>query len=528
MATSKLTQGQGSQGFSVQAATGLILSLLGLFVLLVGFTFYQARLDAQRRAFDRAFAASQVVATNAFWISELSRQALQRIDDALGPALDTRRSGSGANIREAVNNLPGIVKAYVVSVDGTTLYSTDPEFKPIDIRDRPYFSALADGQPWYVSPLLVSRLNGQQIFVFSKRLERAGDFVGAAIISYDVALFRDIWTSLSLDQGSTVSLVREDGMLVARFPFAESALDLSGGDLFKTYLPGAPQGTYLTISPADGVQRFVGYRKVDGTPFIALASISATAAFQQFWRIAFVAGLVLIPASGFILVATVWIIRLLRRDAERQAALAEALETNRMLLRDIHHRVKNNLQSVQSLVRMQAIPANVKMDLQARIAAMSAVHEHLYRLDQYTEVNAQSLIPAIVEPLITSSGKPVIAAFDVDPIAVDRDHATPLALLVNELVTNALKYAFADRGGGRIEISLKPIDELRGRLVVSDDGVGFDPEAVEAGMGSRLIRAMTAQLGGTSAYANEKGTRYTADLNLRLTEKQAAVAAAAE
>ena len=110
--------------------------------------------------------------------------------------IEPNAAATAALISDAIANLPGNVKAYVVAADGRTLFSTDPNVKPIDVRDREYFAALANGAYWYTSSLLVSRLDGTQIFVFSKRLERNKEFVGAAIISFDVVLLKEIWESL--------------------------------------------------------------------------------------------------------------------------------------------------------------------------------------------------------------------------------------------------------------------------------------------------------------------------------------------
>ncbi|HTV70117.1 MAG TPA: cache domain-containing protein [Rhizobiaceae bacterium] len=514
------TNARSSAEFSTKAAIWLISALFLLFLLVLVFSTLQGRREAQRRAEDRAFAASEVVATNARWIVELSQQALRRIDEALGPDIDNRKSDTVTNINDAVDSLPGIVKAYVVTADGRTLYSTDPGVQPIDIRDRPYFADLAKGAPWYVSPLLVSRLNGDQIFVFSRRLERDGQFVGAAIISFNVLVLADIWRSLQFDADSTVGLIRDDGQLIARYPLAEGPLDMSGYVLFTDYLKRNREGIYTAVSPADGVQRFVGYRRVEGTSLIAVASVSAASAFVPFWRSTLTTLALALPALLALGGAAWWIAHLLRQDTKRQIELARAMEANQLLFKDIHHRVKNNLQSVQSLVRMQPIPAEVKADLQRRIAAMTAVHEHIYRLDQYVEVDAQLLLPAIVEPLVTTFGQDVKVDFNIDPLEVERDAATPLALLVNELVTNSLKYAFAERGSGTIKLALKDQGDGRVQLVISDDGVGFEPEASSTGMGSRLIKAMVLQLDGTYSYRVDGGTIFEADLAIRSAAQQ--------
>lgn len=504
----------GGGGPPVKSVIALIVALFVLCGLVLIFSAYSGWREASIRANDRAGAASQVVATNARWIVELSQQALRRIDEALGPDLRSNDSGTVRDIREEVDNLPGIVKAYVFLADGRALYSTDPNLRPIDIRDREYFAELEAGKSWHVSSLLISRLDGEQVFVISRRLERNGEFAGVAVVSFDVMLLRDIWGSLGVDELSTVSIIRDDGWLVARYPLASGPLDMKDYELFTKHLAKADSGTYPAVSPVDGVERIVGFRRVPGTNLIAVASVSSASAYASFWRTTGSMLLIAALAAAALAAAAVWIGRLLRRDARRQALLLQTLETNRLLFRDIHHRVKNNLQSVQSLIRMQAIPDDIKRDLQSRIAAMTAVHEHIYRLDRYAEVSAQSLLPAIVDSQLQAFGSQVGQEFDIDPIDIDRDHATPLALLLNELVTNALKYAFPEGRPGTIRVSLKALSPERSRFTVSDDGVGFDPEAARLGMGGRLIKAMVAQLHGSYSYSSGPGTTFTAEISV--------------
>lgn len=501
--------------FTLWAAAGLIVVLFLLFIAVLSLSIVREWRDTQKRAEDRALAGSQVVATNARWIVELSRQALGRIDEALGPDIEANADATAVLIRDAIATLPGNVKSYVVAADGDTVFSTDPNVRPIDVRDRAYFSSLASGDLWYFSPLMVSRLDGSQVFVVSKRLTRGGQFAGAAIISFDVRLLEQTWQSLGLDSLSTISLIRSDGQLVARYPLAEGPLDLSQYVLFTQYLPAAEIGTYPATSPADGVTRIVGYRRVEGTPYIALASVSTEGAFAVFRRNMFLTLFFALPTALALAGATVWILRLLRRDQRRREQLSEALELNSLLVKDTHHRVKNNLQAIMSMVRMHMLPDQLKTDLQTRISAMSAVHEHLYRLDQFAEVDAATLIPGIVEPLREAFAQPVRVEYDIDPMVLDRDRATPLALLVSEVVTNALKYAFPDGREGRIAIVLKQQDSGDIKLTVADDGVGFDTAKASNGLGSRLIRAMLVQLDGTSRYEVEGGTRFEATLSPR-------------
>jgi two-component sensor histidine kinase len=512
----QIRSGQESSGFTLWAAAALIVLLFLLFLAVLSLSITRDWRDTRARASESALAASQVVATNARWIAELSRQALSRMDEALGPNIEANVDSTAELIEDAIATLPGSARAYVLAANGDVLFSTgDPNGK-IDVFDREYFSALANGQFWYFSSLLVSRQTGSQVFVVSKRLTRNGAFAGAAIISFDVMVLKETWESLGLDEVSTVSLVRSDGQLVARYPLADGPLDLSKRTLFTEHLPRGDSGTYdSAVSPVDGESRTVGYRRVSGTPYVALASVSTQSAYELFWRNTSVMLAFALPTALALAVAIVWIIRLLMRDRQRRDQLSEALHLNRLLVKDTHHRVKNNLQAVMSMVRMHDLPGELKSDLQSRIAAMSIVHESLYRLDQFAEVDAATLIPRVVEPLREAFAAPVRVHYDVEPLVIDRDAATPLALIVSEVVTNALKYAFPDGRKGTIRIGFTQNPGGQPVLTIADDGIGFDEAKTSRGMGTRLIKAMVMQLGGTQRYVRDAGTRFEATLAVR-------------
>lgn len=276
--------------------------------------------------------------------------------------------------------------------------------------------------------------------------------------------------------------------------------------LFTDYLPAAPVGTYLAVSPLDGVKRLVGYRKVKGTEFVAIASIDLRSAMAPFWEGARLTMTMAIPALVGLLFASFWITRLLQRDARSRSELAAAVDTNQLLLREIHHRVKNNLQLVQSLVRLQAIPERSKIDLRNRIASIAAVHEHFYRMNRYEDARADTLLETLVSSLIEVFGADATVDYDLDPVVVSHDHATPLALLANEVVTNSLKYAFADGREKRLRVELKDLGAGRARLVISDSGAGFDPQAESEGIGAKLIEGLAGQLSGTFRYDVGNGT----------------------
>src|SRR5690606_25198316 len=181
---------------------------------------------------------------------------------------------------------------------------------------------------------------------------------------------------------------------------------------------------------------------------------------------------------------TLWIASLLRGVNERRLQLEEALERNRFLLREIHHRVKNNLQAVSSLIRLQRLPAEIQADISRRIEAMVAVHEQIYGSDQFDRFELAPYIERLVGDIATGFPADIRIRFDLEPVSLDRERGVAFGLLVSEIVTNAFKYAFGGQGGV-LQVGLSR-DEENGRLLIQDDGPGYVPEEIREGMGSKL------------------------------------------
>ena len=492
----------------------IVFLLLSVAIFVGVFAYFVTNaIDQNRtRLEERSQAAAQIVATNAGWLAEVAQQTLLRVDAVLGPDLD----GDMQALQATVQGLAAEIDIYVIDAQARTIFATLPGAQSVDVSDRDYFTAVRGGLPFYTSGLMQSRVTGENIFVFSKRMERNGEFAGAVMVSFTDTIVQPFWASLELDPQSTVSLFRRDGALMARYPAPDGPVDLSDHPLITEHLPAAEFGTYFSdVSPVDGIARVVSYRAVPGTNILAVASISTEGSWVSL-RSAVIAVLIIVTPIVLGLVGIgAWTLRLLRRDARRRAELETAQETNILLFREIHHRVKNNLQSVQSLVRMQDMPSSAKIDLQSRLSAMAAMHEHIYRHDRYEDIDAHDLVPVVVNEVVHAYGADVEIHYDIDHSAVDRDHATPLSLLLSELVTNALKYAFTDGEPGRIDITLRDLGNGRSALVVADDGKGIGelPETPTS-MGLRLIRGVVSQMGGTYRLIDQNGTRFEAELAL--------------
>ena len=230
---------------------------------------------------------------------------------------------------------------------------------------------------------------------------------------------------------------------------------------------------------------------------------------------------------------------------QKQEELARAEQQQQLLVMEVHHRVKNNLQVIASLLNLQASRIRVpeaRAEFQSardRIRALATLHRHLYGESGWHTINMRSFLTELCGQLFQAIGEPegnrIQLLIDAPELRISSDEAVPLALIVTEAVTNSVKYAFPNGRSGKVSVSLT--EEKRGagedwiNLVISDDGVGIAPDRTNDiecdGIGLRLIRGFSRQLGATLSVEHDPGTRYTIRLPSRTTSLQAAARGAA-
>ena len=202
-------------------------------------------------------------------------------------------------------------------------------------------------------------------------------------------------------------------------------------------------------------------------------------------------------------------------------------EEKEVLLQEIHHRVKNNMQIISSLIRLQSnqIEDKKTQDLfketQLRINSMALVHEQLYRTKNFETLELSGYLSALIEHLISSyqGNKNILNKVDVSFSKASIDSIIPIGLIVNEIVSNSLKHAFNDRETGMITVQFTENDSEDGYLLeLSDDGIG-DPENKNGTidedtdtLGMELIQSLTEQLDGTLKLEKSQGYQYVISL----------------
>ncbi len=201
---------------------------------------------------------------------------------------------------------------------------------------------------------------------------------------------------------------------------------------------------------------------------------------------------------------------------EQNKIIQKSLSDKQLLLKEIHHRVKNNLQTVSSLLSLQTAYVqddnviNALKEGQNRVQSMALIHQNLYQEDDLREIKIKSYFEKLIKGLYQSykvNQDKIKLDLDIDDIMLDIETIIPLGLITNELVSNVFKYAFNPDQHGQLHVSLKSQDAIK--LLVKDDGKGIDSEKVtnnNASFGYQMINAFCKKLGAELIVKNENGT----------------------
>lgn len=349
--------------------------------------------------------------------------------------------------------------------------------------------------------------SGVDSLVITKRRIRS-DFDGEIVSAIGVSSLRDFLNEVTTEAGEAASFLREDGLLLLRnLPMDEPTM-LPPDSVVRREIASRDSGTFELTSVVDGVTRVYAFKRLDRLPLFVNSGISKATIRDRWLRENLAINLFLASFGVFGFVFARQATRAIRARAAATAAEfdrkllheAEALaEQRKTMMQELSHRVKNNLLSVEALVRLQfrqkerPDPAEIV----ARIRAISDVHDLLHRstdafhVDFGTFLEQVSRNPAIIPP-----EREIAVVHDIESgIMVDANAATPLALVVVEVLTNAVKHAFAGRPGGTITLSLRRDGEIV-QLDIADDGVGL-PETPARSSGLKLIDSFVQQVDGT-------------------------------
>ena len=221
--------------------------------------------------------------------------------------------------------------------------------------------------------------------------------------------------------------------------------------------------------------------------------------------------------GAIILSIIIWVAIRLKKDNER---ILESLKEKDVLIKETHHRIKNNLQLVSSLLNLQSMQTDNEQihfhlnESKNRIKSISLIHEKLYKSKSLSYVNMKDYITDLLEELIKtykSNSVNIELKIDINNFEMDSKTAINLGLIVNELCTNSLKYAFVNRASGVISLNLKNEKEGTAKLLYGDNGVGIPKNfdfTTTTTLGMQLLKSFVSQIDGKMEINQNDGLEY--------------------
>lgn len=523
----------------------LAVALFPLLMIAVAQTWSEAR-EEQRVQRDRMIILGALAASE---LNESIARA-QGVVDAVstrGFAFMSAPGGCSRAMAQIAGGDTVLTNIALTDADGEIICSGLEEAQNLNMASEDWHAALSSGEQQTVSGVLMGPVSRTPILVVANRLGQESAFRGTAAAAIDVLRASRILIDNAMADGSQVLLVTPtEAREVDRSRMLKPASVDIQSDLLESVLQiDQPQPTRIRFEGAD--RPAVLAPLVEGQ--LALLLISPTPTTQ--WGLVSVAATFLVPLLMYALaLASVWLavdhyvlrwLGYLRRIAavygggrldvvpvrarnapreirelantmgemaasleKQQNELESAVDQRGALLKEIHHRVKNNLQIIVSLLNLQAgrmtdgEGRTALMEARRRINALSLVHRSLYEADDLRAVYMPGFLNELALNLQQASddgSRSVSVQAECDEVSFEPDTAVPVALFVAEAVTNAYKHAFTSRTQGRILISLKADSPEVLTLRISDDGEGMTDTASQ-GTGSSLMEAFAMQLDG--------------------------------
>lgn len=479
-------------------------------------------------------------------------QILRSLSDL--PEVRQGTAGCTHALTTALKGLSYFTNIGRADANGDILCSAVPQPVPTNVSNRPWWPNADQRMGFFVTPQIYSNIAKRNVLAGVLPLTSDRKFDGVLVVTLDVSWLDSLLASNVTQEGAVAGIFDSAGTLIA-----------SNNHAAAQYIFGTG------IRSASIRSELVSARGPDGTSYsytvVPLPREFAYAAFAMRDRDSFggtyfhVATDLLLPvlmlgaASLAIWIATDrlvtrWLVYLRRvatayghgHYAIRPAALAEApsefrllgetfsnmaaavqdrdrelreaLEQKTLLIKETHHRVKNNLQIVMSLLSLQsgqlkdpASQAALKQ-AQARVNALALVHRILHEIEDLDAVDVKELLQDLSRQIQEGFGaerRDLKLDLEIASRRLPSDLAVPLTLFTVEALTNAFKHAYPQgTRGGVIRLVLMPVEDGKLKLTVEDDGMGIDHAATQ-GIGSRLIQAFAQQIGGTASVASRPG-----------------------
>lgn len=563
-----MADGFGQHAPSLPAARPAVLGALVLWLAVAsttGLLLWRERSQAVAEAMQDAVTLSAVLEENTARTFDAVDVALQGLASWLGRSESGRHDPQVRELMRAqLRHLPTVRALFVIGPDGYIRHDTDfPRTPDVSLADRPYFRQyLASGEIQHaLSPALQSR-SGTGWFVASTRrvTDPAGNFRGIVVAAVQLDTVSKLFHKLQLAPGQVMSLLQEDGRLIASFPSDDASIgrDYGGLSLFKDRLPTQPVGVLRADGPPLGYARVVSYRRLESQPLVVVLSTAESTVLAGWRRAAFGAAAALAVFTT-LLVLGAWLYVQQRQQKARalahQAAEADLRAADRMkgeFLATLSHELRNVLAPLQNgMTILERVDHSTPQAHRTRAMMQRQLAQMRHLVDDLLEVSRlnsgkvrlvrerqdlRTLLAAAAEAahaFMETPGHRLEMSFGPEPLWVEVDRGRMLQVLAN-LLGNAAKYT---PPGGHIRLCARR-DGQNAVVDVVDNGIGI-PLAAQArvfemfeqvrghlahsqgglGIGLSLVQKLVALHGGHVQARSEGpnlGSTFTVSLPLAL------------
>ncbi|MEA2779953.1 MAG: hypothetical protein QOK29_1497 [Rhodospirillaceae bacterium] len=565
---------------------GALLLPMVAYSLMAAYATYQ---EGRRQTQQTVTQLGEIAASRSQSLIDSTRRLLL----ALAETEIVRTSGNGTtdNCSQKLRRLVGTFEEYssfaLTDADGRVVCSSTPSAVGVSVADRMWWQQARASRHVTVSNLIQSKLTNAPAVVVAMPLGGLDrPFLGTVSATINVVWLAGLTRDQRLPERAVVFLLDRSGVVLSRtgelVKFTETGSSASAANPELTGFPSpevlasalAKNPPRFTGEGSDGVERLYSAMPLAGTDLLVLFGVPESSSFSGAQR-AFIRGI--LSPLGMLVWALIGVAfigdfivardlralsktaRALRRGdytarpkikgwsreigelaetltemAQRvqrhEEDLSRSLQQKDAMLREVHHRVKNNLQVVTSLMSLQASrlrdPGSKQAltELQRRVRALGLLHRHLYEGDDVSHLNFGQFVSELCKMAQVSAapGSHVTIEAEIPPLPITPDRAVPLALLITEALSNALKHAFPAGEPGHVRIRLTALTESTATLSIADNGTGLPAsdagEANDAtaarGTGMVLMQAFARQLGGTLFVEGPPGT--TVSVSFRL------------
>jgi two-component sensor histidine kinase len=516
----------------------------------------RARSD-EAEVHDRLVQATRTAAGSEQNLLGSSEQILRALANL--PAVRDTDSDCSSDLASALRGLSFFANIARLDSKGRVVCTALPSALGRNASSEPVFAAVQKSDGFVVSGEMNSPVIHRNVIVGMLPLrDSRKHFYGALSIALDVRWLDFIMRSSQLPRDSVVAIIdrshhiiASDNATIAKTIFANASVSSSPDELGSAKDAQGRRWTYATASLV-GQSVFVGFAMREASLFGATYIHVGTDFILPFLMIALTWLAIWIVTEQQV---TRWIDYLRRISAayrtghynirpqldgapsefhalggaladmadaiqERDQRLRDAVKQKTVLIKEIHHRVKNNLQIVMSLLSLQAnrltdpSAQDALKQARTRINALALVHRILYEIEEQNIVDIQRMLEDLVAQTTEGFGgdrQDIRVVCNIVPCKANADVAVPVALFAVEALTNIFKHAFPDHGG-TIEVTLARPGDGKLRLSIVDDGKGFAYETTEASIGARLIKTFGQQVGGTAELRSAPGEGTIAEM----------------